>query len=102
SEMTSQSLYHAAGIGHLHQKVHVDEHDMGPGYEKEPALVVHMDPKMHPQAEMGKLHGDPHSVDPNDYTEGHKDARKIAMMDFLSGGLDRHGGNLMQNNPNPE
>lgn len=102
SEMTNQALYHAAGIGHLHQKVHVDEHNMGPGHEKEPALVVSMDPKMYPQADMGQLHGDPHSVDPNDYTEGHKDARKIAMFDFLSGGLDRHGGNLMQNNPNPD
>lgn len=102
SEMTSQALFHAAGIGHLHQKVHVDEHDMGPGHEKEPALVVHMEPKMYMQADMGELHGDPHSVDPNDYTEGHKDARKIAMFDFLSGNLDRHGGNLLQNNPNPD
>jgi hypothetical protein len=31
AEMANQGLYHAAGIGHLHQKVHVDEHDMGEG-----------------------------------------------------------------------
>lgn len=102
AEISNQVLYHAAGIGHLHQKVHVDEHDMGPGHEKEPALVVHMEPKMYMQADMGTLHGDPHSVEPNDYTEGHKDARKIAMMDMLTGNLDRNGGNLLQNNPNPD
>jgi hypothetical protein len=61
-----------------------------------------MEPKMYMQAEMGQLHGNPHSVEPNDYTEGHKDARKIAMFDALTGNLDRHGGNLLQNNPNPE
>jgi hypothetical protein len=75
---------------------------MGPGHEKEPALVVHMDPNMHMQANMGQLHGNPHSVDPAEYTEGHKDARKIAMLDMLAGNFDRHGGNLLQNNPNPD
>jgi hypothetical protein len=47
SEMANQGLYHAAGIGHLHQRVHVDEHDMGAGHDKEPALVVHMQHGFH-------------------------------------------------------
>jgi ADP-ribose pyrophosphatase YjhB (NUDIX family)/GNAT superfamily N-acetyltransferase len=43
AEMTNQALYHAGGIGHLHQKVHVAEHNMGEGKEAEPALVIKMD-----------------------------------------------------------
>jgi hypothetical protein len=31
AEMTNQALYHAAGLGHLHQKVHVTEHQMAQG-----------------------------------------------------------------------
>lgn len=53
AEMTNQALYHAGGIGHLHQKVHTSEHAMD--YNRpprkqigrnpntnEPALVVHV------------------------------------------------------------
>jgi len=41
AEMTNQALYHAAGMGDLHQKVHVSHHDMGTG-TPEPALVVEL------------------------------------------------------------
>lgn len=85
AEMTHQALYHAAGIGNLHQKVHVAEHDMGPGHEKEPALVV----SIHPNAR---------SVWSGGYRRFHgkgESYRKIAIMDFLSNNHDRHGGNLM-------
>lgn len=89
AEMANQALYHAGGIGHLHQKVHVAEHNMGPGFEKEPALVVNLEKGMKPAFKMG-------------YNEESKaalalshDAMKVGLMDFLTNNLDRHGGNLM-------
>lgn len=87
SEMTNQALYHAAGIGHLHQAVHVAEHDMGYPQDREPALVVKMAEGYQPIHEL-------HNGFPKDEAFGH-DVRKIALMDFLSNNLDRHGGNLM-------
>lgn len=87
AEMTHQALYHAGGIGDLHQKVHVAEHDMGPGHEKEPALVVHLAPY-----HRSVLDG---SFAAKDENAG--DYRKIAMMDFLSNNNDRHSGNLLVN-----
>lgn len=91
AEMTNQALYHAGGIGHLHQHVFTVEHNMGPGHEKEPALVVHLAKGFKPaqywhddlQHEMGD--------------EAKGDIRKIALMDFMTGNLDRHAGNLMYN-----
>lgn len=89
AEMANQSLYHAAGIGDLHQKVHVSEHDMGPGHEKEPALVVAMEHNHRPICDMGHFSQGQMTVPMKDQ------AKKIAMMDFLTNNLDRHGGNLM-------
>ena len=81
AEMTNQTLYHAGGIGHLHQKVHVSEHAPG-----KPALVVHITPGHTDIASGGsKLATD----------QTRADVRKIALMDFLSNNIDRHGGNLM-------
>jgi len=89
AEMANQGLYHAGGIGHLHQQVHIEEHDMGEGHEREPALVVHMTPGFKPVA----------NADLEDTMTQHpemvNDARKIAWMDFLTNNLDRHGGNLL-------
>lgn len=82
-EMTSQALYHAAGIGDLHQRVHVAEHDM-PDHPKEPALVVKMDPEFQP------VYGD-EVLSP----KAKADARKIAVMDFLANNKDRHAYNLL-------
>jgi hypothetical protein len=86
SEMSNQSLWHAAGMGDMHQEAHVSEHDMGPGLDKHPALVVHMEPDA-------------------DYVEGlhtldyspkmGSDAVKVGVMDFLTNNLDRHGHNLL-------
>lgn len=89
SEMTNQALYHAGGIGHLHQKVHVAEHNMGPGFENEPALIVKMDHGFKPVSDLRGVQNF------NEQTKG--DARKIALMDFLSNNQDRHYGNLMVN-----
>jgi hypothetical protein len=89
AEMTHQALYHAAGIGHLHQKVHVDEHDMGPQNSKEPALVVHLGSGHRAVSEGAGMAfaGD----------ENRESVRKIALMDFLSNNHDRHGLNLLVN-----
>jgi hypothetical protein len=100
AEMTNQALFHAGGIGHLHQKVHVAEHNMGPGHEQEPALVVHMEPGMKPIYDATVTAQMPGGVgeydEPIEPTEKAKaDVRKIALMDFLANNLDRHGGNLM-------
>jgi 8-oxo-dGTP pyrophosphatase MutT (NUDIX family) len=89
AEMTNQALYHAAGIGHLHQKVHVAEHDMGPGHEHEPALVVHIAPNHKAVCDGG---GNSFGGEKN-----REDVRKIALMDFLANNSDRHSGNLMVN-----
>ncbi len=88
AEMTNQSLWHAAGIGHMHQQVHVSEHDMGPGFEKHPAIVVHMDPRAQAVQEMP---GDPNAFS-NDMMH---DIPKIAIMDFLTNNMDRHRQNLL-------
>jgi hypothetical protein len=90
AEMTNQALYHASGIGHLHQKVHVAEHNMGEGHEAEPALVIKMDAGASPFRYNSHWYGDTK-----------EDARKIAVMDFLSNNLDRHGGNVMMANWKP-
>ena len=108
AEMTNQALYHAGGIGNLHQKVHVAEHNMGPGKENEPALVVKISKGYKPMAEAYNERTDPNPpawADPNvksmkrDYIKpsdkAKEDVRKIAIMDFLSNNMDRHHGNLM-------
>lgn len=100
AEMANQALYHAGGIGNLHQHVHVSEHDfMDPksvpeGYRpgvhnfnpKEPALVVHLAPEHVPAASASQAL----------LPEGRHAARQIAIMDFLTNNLDRHGGNLLR------
>ena len=86
AEMSNQNLWHAAGMGHIHQRVHLAEHNMGPGWEKHPAVVIHA----HPEANfVSDMH-------PRDYDDTmHDDAPKIAAMDFLTNNLDRHPHNLM-------
>lgn len=87
SEMTSQALYHAGGIGNLHQKVHVAEHNMGPGHEKEPALVIQMAPGAEEEVYRNRA--------PEQKVKHTSGLRKIALLDFLSNNLDRHAGNIM-------
>jgi 8-oxo-dGTP diphosphatase len=88
AEMTGQALYHAGNIGHLHQSVHVAEHDMG-GHEPEPAIVINMAKDMIPINDARRIY--PHELAPE---MGHS-ARQIALMDFLTHNTDRHDGNLM-------
>lgn len=111
AEMANQALYHAGGIGHLHQKVHVAEHNMGPGKEHEPALVVKISKGFKPQADAYTMVPDENQMSwatPDTQTMKRKyiqpsekakeDVRKIGLMDFLTNNMDRHGGNLMLSN----
>jgi 8-oxo-dGTP pyrophosphatase MutT (NUDIX family) len=86
SEMTSQSMYHAGGIGHLHQKSHIS-----PQAEGHHALVIHMDP--HAMSLDQSIAAD------DSRAEGmfnHKaDLKKIGLMDMVTDNGDRHGANLM-------
>jgi hypothetical protein len=91
AEMTNQALWHAADMGHMHQKVHVSEHDMGPGHEKEPAVVIHMNPDADFVDKIGWSTYHPSM---------HEDLPKVVAMDFLSNNIDRHPGNLLFLPPN--
>jgi hypothetical protein len=96
AELTNQALFHAAGIGHLHQTSHVAPHDMGPGHETEPAVVIAMHPaaklltKMHPREDPSGREALTHWKPSMFY-----DALKIGAMDFLGHNMDRHEHNLM-------
>lgn len=85
AEMASQALYHAGGIGDLHQKVHLEEHDVG-GH-REPMVVVHMEDGLQPMVK----HQFSKSWSPKVKDQG----RKITLMDFLTNNVDRHDNNLM-------
>ncbi|NDD55180.1 hypothetical protein EBZ39_15175, partial [bacterium] len=91
AEMTNQALYHAGDIGHLHQKVHVSEHNM----------VVHLEkgfqPVQNKRAELESLQLSRHFSH-----KTQQDALKIGLMDFLTNNLDRHGGNLMVSDNNED
>lgn len=95
AEMASQALYHAGGIGHLHQNVHVSQHDMGENLHNEPALVIRLEPGMKPIKDEGMF---AHVEEPNHPLR--VDARKVALMDFLTNNLDRHSGNLLVDRAN--
>lgn len=84
AELTSQALYHAGGIGHLHGKSHVVEHE---GY---PAIAVHFDHGVQPAS---KLDWEDQQ-NPTPESTKH-DIRHIAVMDYLTGNYDRHANNLM-------
>ncbi len=87
AEHTSQALYHAGGIGHLHQKTHIAHVPNENGGEPSLATVVHMDPNV--QTYVSGFRGN--KLPP----EVHQDLHKIAAMDYLTHNVDRHGGNLM-------
>lgn len=95
AEMANQALYHAGGIGDLHQKVFVAEHEMEDG-KKVPFLAVHVGKGFSTIRNLSyinnyitdKIHTNPKTQD---------DIKKIALMDFLTNNLDRHGENLLVN-----
>lgn len=86
AELSSQHLYNAAGIDHLHQKSFAAQH--GEGDRRVHAVVIPIE-KATPvdQVPAREIH--------TDNPGAREDARKIAAMDFLTGNDDRHAGNLM-------
>ena len=91
NKLTSQAMYHAGGIGHLHQKVHATKLNIKEGNKvrQQNAIVIHFKPgKWTPMYDFKpgmnpglNLHGD--------------DLRKAALMDFVTNNDDRHGGNIV-------
>jgi hypothetical protein len=95
SEMTSQALYHAGGIGDLHQRVHVVHHD--DGFGRHPLVVVHMAPGHTSVGDM-QTGVSPRGDGPSSMGDH---VRKMVLMDFLTGMPNRHGDNLLLG-PDPE
>jgi ADP-ribose pyrophosphatase YjhB (NUDIX family) len=91
AEQTSQHLYDAAGVGHLHQASHLTSHGV-PG-AAEPALVVHLAPN-HFTMDEAKA-ADPDRVHKMSTPENQEALRRIGIMDFVTANHDRHPGNLM-------
>jgi hypothetical protein len=90
AEMTNQALYHAANIGELHQRVHVQRvaYQKGKEVQHGPSLVIHMAPGAQTVSQLGDTS---EAFSPKQRDQ----ARKIAVMDFLSNNLDRHDTNLL-------
>ncbi len=88
AESTSQALYHAADIGHLHQKLHISEVRMVNKGPMTPAVVIHMEP--HFRATLASLPKDTKLA-----PALQEQARKMAVMDFLTANHDRHDGNVL-------
>src|SRR5690606_13745713 len=92
AELTSQDMYHAGGIGDLHQKVFLTDYDVDG--ERVPMIAIAMDPDMREVDDLLE-NEDPLGDPQKDHPRLRKDIAKIAFMDFLTGNLDRHGSNLM-------
>ncbi len=83
AEGTSQALYHAGGIGHIHQQSFPCRH--GAGQHNIPAIAIHLeDADPINEVPSKKLH-----------PESAEEGKKIALMDFLTNNTDRHVGNLL-------
>ena len=107
NELTSQAMYHAGGIGHLHQKVHAfTAHTNSGRLEPAHALAVHLEPNAmtvgeaggwrdaddnvrHPPQDMGRINNmlkNPEHIG---------SLKKIGLMDFLTHNVDAHAHNLV-------
>jgi hypothetical protein len=88
SELTTQALYHAGGIGHLCSRSHVAVHQ-DKKRRLHPVVAIKLDPSITTTINhMAGYHG-PH---PDQLM---KNAFKVAMMDFLTNHNDRHEHNLL-------
>lgn len=97
NESISQRAYHAAGIGHLHQKSHVTQVQPGrgeaPGDSPDYGLVIHREAGL-PYWERDLMERKGKKQVP--FTPDHlRDFRRIGIMDHALGNTDRHPGNLM-------
>jgi ADP-ribose pyrophosphatase YjhB (NUDIX family) len=85
-EGTSQALYHASGIGHLHQQSFPVVH--GHGETLAPAVAIHIE-------DATPVHQVPRTQILQQNPDAAEDARRIGIMDFLTGNNDRNTSNLM-------
>lgn len=86
STMATKNLFHAAGIGHLCEDVSFHEHNGVP-------MTVHKFAKDAQQiADPNYNSTFKHRIKNSDIEA---EAKKIAVMDFLTNNVDRHGGNVM-------
>jgi ADP-ribose pyrophosphatase len=89
NEMASQALYHAAGIGHLHQSSHIALH------KGAPALVVHMEPDVKTHFDL-ETEDNPERLHKMLESPQHlAELRKMAAMEYVTANYDRHPDNLM-------
>ncbi len=93
AEMTNQHLYHEAGVGHLHQQVHVEHaEDFGGG--KHPYIAIKVAPGhktvMEHQEDAQKA-----GARATYHPDVAADVRKIAALDFLGHNTDHHDENIM-------
>jgi hypothetical protein len=99
SELTSQALYHAGGIGHLVQHSHATMHPLAD--EHQPFVAIGFHPTLtNAASKFGSEHLYPESFfgdasKPARPTRMYDDAAKITFMDFLTNHQDRHGSNLL-------
>ncbi len=92
-EATSQALYHAAGIGHLHQHSHVSEiHD--PVGNSAHGTVIHVEPDA-PTLDFAMEHSIGRANQLYSHPQNDQKLRQIAMMDAITDNYDRHGSNLL-------
>lgn len=113
-ELTSQAIYHAAGIGHLHQKSHAFVGNTLENKDNQPphGIAIHMEPgAMTMMDAMGGHKGtDPSKFKETKPSEGKDPGRahltmtdpkhqqslkQIGLMDYLLSNPDRHGNNLL-------
>jgi 8-oxo-dGTP pyrophosphatase MutT (NUDIX family) len=113
NELTSQALYHAGGIGHLHQNAHATVGNTGmAGADQAHGTAIHMEPgAMTMMDAMGGYKGtNPDLFTQIEGTKGqdvrrgalattntkHRQSLKqIGLMDYLTSNQDRHGNNIM-------
>lgn len=88
SQMTTQALYHAGGIGHLVAHTHVAEHPTANG-EYEPLLVEHIDPHFVPYS-AARHEGHPQVM---------SDAAKVGFLDFLTNNQSRTAPSMLLSRP---
>jgi hypothetical protein len=90
AEMTHQALYHASGIGHLHQQVHVAV-DTAANGRTTPMLVIQRAP--HPWEPMIDGEQDRESGAMAPLNIDH--VARLLTMDMLTGNIDRHSLNCL-------
>jgi hypothetical protein len=100
-EMMSQAMYHAGGIGHLHQRVSIHEHKGADG-QLRPATVVHMHSGIDNYDDLNDttLPLTQQTQNSRRLTSIRNDPSKkfalkqMLLMDLFTGNQDRNGGNF--------